>query len=121
MPAHHQADPPVAQREQLRNRQPERVNLMVDRAMQRRMSEGISDGGEGVIFPRLLQRRTDVGKRRKDHAADVARDGYKALMAGEDKVISGLKNKAQVAMSNLMPDSANAENMYKQQKPKDQQ
>ncbi len=50
-------------------------------------------------------------------AADVAKDGYDALMAGEDRVISGLKNKIQVNMANLMPDSAVAHNMYEQQKP----
>lgn len=49
--------------------------------------------------------------------ADVAKDGYEALMAGKDKVISGFKNKMQVGMSNLMPDSLAAQNMYEQQKP----
>jgi short-subunit dehydrogenase len=49
--------------------------------------------------------------------ADVAKDGYEALMAGKDKVISGLKNKIQIGMSNLMPDSMAAHTMYEQQKP----
>ncbi|PLK42484.1 SDR family oxidoreductase [Emticicia sp. TH156] len=49
--------------------------------------------------------------------ADVALDGYKALLDGDDMVISGLKNKIQVAMSNLMPDEIVAEKMYNQQKP----
>jgi short-subunit dehydrogenase len=49
--------------------------------------------------------------------SDVARDGYKALMEGTDKVISGLKNKAQVAMSNLTPDRVVAHQMNEQQKP----
>ena len=49
--------------------------------------------------------------------ADVARDGYDALMRGDDKVISGMKNKAMVAMSNLMPDSMAANAMKKQQEP----
>lgn len=51
--------------------------------------------------------------------ADVAQDGYKALMSGDDKVISGLKNKVQVAMSNILPESMVAENMHKQQAPVD--
>lgn len=51
---------------------------------------------------------------------DVAKDGYEALMAGKDKVISGIKNKIQVGMSNVMPDSMVAHNMYEQQKPADQ-
>ncbi|CAN5320886.1 SDR family oxidoreductase [soil metagenome] len=49
--------------------------------------------------------------------ADVAKDGYDALMAGKDMVISGFKNKVQVTMSNLMSDSRNAATMREQQKP----
>jgi short-subunit dehydrogenase len=49
--------------------------------------------------------------------ADVAKDGFEALFAGKDKVISGLKNKIQVTMSNLTPDAAVAHQMYEQQKP----
>lgn len=49
---------------------------------------------------------------------EVAKDGYAALMSGDDKVVSGIKNKIQVAMSRVMPDTAAAENMNKQQKPK---
>ncbi len=49
--------------------------------------------------------------------AGVAKDGYEALMASKDKVISGLKNKLQVAISNVMPDSMVAENMHKQMEP----
>lgn len=49
--------------------------------------------------------------------ADVARDGYEALMKGDDKVISGFKNKVSVAMSNVMPESQAAEMMKKQQEP----
>lgn len=51
--------------------------------------------------------------------ADVAKDGYQALMAGEDKVISGFKNKVQVSMGNLTPDSVVAHQIYEQQKPVD--
>lgn len=49
--------------------------------------------------------------------AEVARDGYEALMAGEDRVISGFKNKVEVNASNLMPDSTVAHKLYEQQKP----
>ena len=37
---------------------------------------------------------------------DVARDGYKALMKGKGKIVSGLKNKVQVAVSNVLPHNA---------------
>jgi hypothetical protein len=49
--------------------------------------------------------------------AEVAKDGYEALMAGDDKVISGFKNKAQIAISNMMPDSTVANTLKKQQEP----
>lgn len=52
--------------------------------------------------------------------AEVARDGYEALMAGKDKVISGFKNKIEVGMENMMPDRMVAHNMYEQQKPADE-
>ncbi|MEZ0540292.1 SDR family NAD(P)-dependent oxidoreductase [Fibrella arboris] len=52
--------------------------------------------------------------------ADVAKDGYGALMAGDDKVVSGAKNKFQTAMSNIIPDSLLAEGIKKQQAPSDQ-
>jgi short-subunit dehydrogenase len=51
--------------------------------------------------------------------ADVAKDGYEALMAGDDMVISGFKNKAMVGMSNITPDHLVADGMKKQQEPKD--
>ena len=52
-----------------------------------------------------------------DDPAEVAKDGYDALMAGKDMVISGFKNKVSVAMSNMVPDRVAAENMSKQQEP----
>jgi hypothetical protein len=45
---------------------------------------------------------------------DVAKDGFDALMAGKDKVVSGMKNKMQAAMSNLMSDEKLAGSMKKQ-------
>lgn len=48
---------------------------------------------------------------------DVAIDGYNALMNNEDKVISGIKNKLSVAMSNLSTDSMAARRMFEMQKP----
>jgi short-subunit dehydrogenase len=45
--------------------------------------------------------------------ADVAKDGYEALMKGEVKVVSGMKNKVQAAMANVLPDTALAAQMRK--------
>ena len=52
-------------------------------------------------------------------AKKVAKDGYEALMKGDDKVVSGLKNKVMVGASHVTPDPMVAENMRKQQEPKD--
>lgn len=49
--------------------------------------------------------------------ADVAKDGYEALMEGRDMIVSGLKNKAQVMMNAITPDSKAAHKMAKQQEP----
>ena len=56
----------------------------------------------------------------KADPAEVAKDGYEALMAGELEVISGLKNKAMVAGSKVMPDSMVAERMHQMAKPSNQ-
>jgi short-subunit dehydrogenase len=49
--------------------------------------------------------------------AKVAKDGYEALMSGDDKVISGFQNKMTVGMSNMMSDSTASDMMKKQQEP----
>jgi short-subunit dehydrogenase len=49
--------------------------------------------------------------------AQVAKDGYEALMAGKDMVVSGFKNKIQVMMNNITPDEMSAANLAKQQEP----
>lgn len=49
----------------------------------------------------------------------VAKDGYEALMKGDDKIVSGFKNKAMVASSNIMPDTMVAAQMDKMQEPRD--
>ncbi len=51
--------------------------------------------------------------------ADVAKDGYDALMAGDDKIVSGMKNKMQVAMGNVTPDTMLTAQLHEQAKPVD--
>ncbi|GAB3893207.1 hypothetical protein GCM10028803_07090 [Larkinella knui] len=46
--------------------------------------------------------------------AKVAKDGYDALMKGKEKIVSGFMNKAQVAMSHVLPDELIAGSMRKQ-------
>ncbi|MCX2574083.1 SDR family NAD(P)-dependent oxidoreductase [Pedobacter sandarakinus] len=88
----------------------------------------------GVSVTSLLPGATDTDFFRKADMLDakivqegdladpvkVAKDGYEALMAGKDMVVSGLKNKVQVAMGNLTPDSIQAAQMEKVQEPGDQ-
>ncbi len=45
----------------------------------------------------------------KADPAQVAKDGYESLLAGKDKIVSGWKNKIQVAVSNVLPDPVVAE------------
>lgn len=61
---------------------------------------------------KMMKDKDDFAK-----AEDVAKDGYNALMNGDDKVISGLNNKLTVAMSNLSTDSLAAHRMAEMQKP----
>jgi uncharacterized protein len=65
----------------------------------------------------MLDSKAVQDKEAMAHAADVAQAGYDALMAGEDRVIAGFKNKLQVNAANLMPDSMVAHNLYEHQKP----
>ena len=51
---------------------------------------------------------------------DVAKDGYDALMRGESRIVSGLKNKMFAGMSNVMPDNALARTMHNKMKPSDE-
>jgi hypothetical protein len=64
----------------------------------------------------MEEAKTIKGKKLAD-AADVAKDGYEALMKGDDMVVSGFKNKMQVAMGNMLPDETVANMVDKQQAP----
>jgi short-subunit dehydrogenase len=57
---------------------------------------------------------------KKDDPADVARDGFEALMAGKDHIVAGSKlNKLQAAGSRLLPESVKSAVHAKMTKPKD--
>jgi short-subunit dehydrogenase len=61
------------------------------------------------FFERADMLDTRVGAGKKDDPADVARDGFEALMAGEERVVSAsLTTKLQGRESRLLPDSAKA-------------
>jgi short-subunit dehydrogenase len=70
------------------------------------------------FFERAGMEDTPVGESEKDDPAEVARQGFEALMAGNERVVAGsFKNKAQVAAGKLMPDSVKAEMHRKQAQP----
>lgn len=48
-----------------------------------------------------------------DDPADVAKDGYEALMNGETKVISGFRNKVQATVGSVVSEQAAADNFRK--------
>jgi uncharacterized protein len=65
---------------------------------------------ETEFFERADMLDTKVGTDDKDDPADVARDGFEALMAGKERVVShSLKTKIQGRASRLMPDGMKAQ------------
>jgi short-subunit dehydrogenase len=76
----------------------------------------------GVTDTRFFERAgltdTEFGQSdSKDDPADVARKGFEAMQKGESHIVTGLKNKAQVAMTNVLSDDMLAEMHAKQAKP----
>jgi uncharacterized protein len=64
---------------------------------------------ETEFFERAGMDDTKVAKAKKDDPAEVAKEGFEALMAGKDHVIAGsVKNKGQVAAGKLLPEKARA-------------
>jgi short-subunit dehydrogenase len=70
------------------------------------------------FFERADMLDTKVGAGDKDDPADVARDGFEALMAGKERAVSAsAKTKAQGRGSRFLPDSAKAEMHRKMAEP----
>jgi short-subunit dehydrogenase len=70
------------------------------------------------FFERAEMEDTKVGAGAKDDPAEVARQGFEALMAGKEKVVAGsLKNKLQTAVAGVIPDSTKAEMHRKMAEP----
>lgn len=64
-----------------------------------------------MFFRRAGAAHTKAAHGSLSEPADVARDGYDALMNGEMRVVSGLMNKVQTTASGILPDSATAATM----------
>lgn len=70
------------------------------------------------FFHRAGAEDTKLGSSEKDDPADVALDGFEALMAGKDHVVAGrFKNKVQATVSHVMPDTVVAEMHRKKSEP----
>jgi uncharacterized protein len=72
---------------------------------------------ETEFFERADEMDTKIGTQEKDDPADVARDGFDAMMKGEADVVSGWKNKLQTTMANVMPSGVLAEQHRKKTEP----
>lgn len=73
---------------------------------------------ETEFFHRGDMDDTSVGQSEsKSDPADVAKDGYDALMAGKASIVSGWKNKIQQAMANVTPAAILAEQHRKMAEP----
>ena len=99
------------------------------------LNAGVGDGGAFIDVPLADEERlidlnigstvhragmegTPVDSSGKDDPADVARDGFEALMAGKSQVVAGsAKNKVQAAAAKLLPDQARAATHAKMTKP----
>jgi short-subunit dehydrogenase len=72
------------------------------------------------FFVRAEMEHTAMGQGRKDPAAQVAQQGFDAMMAGKDKIVAGsLLTKAQGLGSAVLPDALKAEGHRHLAKPAD--
>jgi uncharacterized protein len=72
---------------------------------------------ETEFFERAGLSDTKVGQDKKDDPADVARDGFDAMMKGDADVVSGWKNKVQTTIANVTPAEVLAEQHRKMAEP----
>ena len=70
------------------------------------------------FFHRAGMDDTNAGASKKDDPAEVAKQGFEALMAGKDDLVAGsLKTKIQGNVSKVLPDTVNAEQHRKLTEP----
>ena len=89
-----------------------------------------SDGGSSItvtclmpgateteFFERAEMTDTKIGASKKDDPADVARQGFQAMMRGDGDVVTGWQNKLQTAIASITPSGMLAEQHKRQAKP----
>jgi short-subunit dehydrogenase len=57
-----------------------------------------------LFFRRAHMEDTKIGRQKKADPAKVADDGYAAMLADEDQVVSGLMNKLRATFADILPD-----------------
>ncbi|GAA4670516.1 MULTISPECIES: SDR family NAD(P)-dependent oxidoreductase [Amycolatopsis] len=69
------------------------------------------------FFTRAGMEDTRIATGPKDDAAEVAKEGYEALMAGKDHVVTGARNKVQSTVAQHSPDTLNTKLARKMSEP----
>jgi len=72
---------------------------------------------ETDFFDRADLKDTKIGASKKDDPADVARQGFEAMLKGEGDVVTGWQNKLQSAIANITPSGMLAEAHRRQAAP----
>ena len=72
---------------------------------------------ETDFFDRADLKDTKIGASKKDDPADVARQGFEAMLQGEGDVVTGWQNKLQSAIANITPSGMLAEAHRRQAAP----
>jgi short-subunit dehydrogenase len=72
---------------------------------------------ETEFFERADMMDTKIGTSKKDDPADVARQGFEAMMQGSGQVVTGWHNKLQAAIAHITPSDTLAEMHTKKAKP----
>jgi uncharacterized protein len=72
---------------------------------------------ETDFFERADMMDTKIGTEKKDDPADVARQGFQAMMRGDGDVVTGWQNKLQTAIASITPSGMLAERHKLQAKP----
>lgn len=72
---------------------------------------------ETDFFERADLLDTKVGTQKKDDPADVAQQGFEAMLRGEGDVVTGWQNKLQTAIASLIPSGVLAEQHRKMAEP----
>ena len=72
---------------------------------------------ETDFFDRAGLEDTKIGASKKDDPADVAKQGFEAMLKGEGDIVTGWQNKLQSAIANITPAGVLAERHRQQAEP----